>query len=173
MPGFLPGLHRIANRDHTIATGSRNWPTFWVHLRLHNSLPPMFRRRRAKALVALAGLGGIAATNPADPPPTPPSPAPSEPADAAGSAVARTLIARVLKKRDGRRVRERRGFTILHVRRGRRVALRVEPDGRVFQRIGSRTEFGSPQTLTVADRRGRWLGVTSPARRNGRLAWVD
>ena len=28
-------------------------------------------------------------------------------------------------------------------------------------------------TLAVAGRRGRWLGVTSPERPNGRLAWVD
>jgi hypothetical protein len=67
----------------------------------------------------------------------------------------------------------RRGFTVLRIRWGRRVSLRVRPHGHVFRRIGPRTEFGSRQTLAVAERRGRWLGVTSSERRNGRLAWVD
>jgi hypothetical protein len=81
------------------------------------------------------------------------------------------VVARLLRGDD--RPRRARGFTILHVRRGHRVSLRVDPGGRVFRRIGSRTEFRSRQTLAVADRRGRWLGVTTSERRNGRLAWVD
>jgi hypothetical protein len=71
------------------------------------------------------------------------------------------------------RPRRRPGFTIVHVRLGHRVSLRIKPRGHVFRRIGSRTQFGSRQTLTVADRRGRWLGVTTSERRNGKLAWVD
>jgi lipoprotein-anchoring transpeptidase ErfK/SrfK len=71
------------------------------------------------------------------------------------------------------RPRPARGFTILRVRRNYRVPLRVDPGGRIFRRIGDRTGFGSRQTLTVAARRGRWLGVTTSERPNGRLAWVD
>ena len=149
---------------------SRKSPTFWVQARLRSELA-MFRRRRAQALVAAAGLGGIAATSPADPPPEPVPPAPSDPPTASGTALARHVSGRLLRHRDAKSAP--RGFTILHVRHGRRVSLRVEPRGRVFRRIATRTEFGSRQTLTVADRRGRWLGVTTTERRNGRLAWVD
>lgn len=40
-------------------------------------------------------------------------------------------------------------------------------------REGARTAFGSPQTLTVASRKGPWLGVMSADLPNGRLGWVD
>jgi lipoprotein-anchoring transpeptidase ErfK/SrfK len=131
----------------------------------------MFRRRRAQALVAAAGLGGIAATSPADPPPEPASPAPPDPAPATGEAVARVVAGRLLRRKQA--PRRPRGFTVVRVRFGHRVSLRVEPRGHVFRRIGPRTEFGSRQTLAVARRRGRWLGVTTTERPNGRLAWVD
>jgi lipoprotein-anchoring transpeptidase ErfK/SrfK len=49
----------------------------------------------------------------------------------------------------------------------------VRPDGPVAARVRATTEFGSPQTLTVVDRRGGWVGVTTPKRPNGRLAWVE
>jgi lipoprotein-anchoring transpeptidase ErfK/SrfK len=39
-------------------------------------------------------------------------------------------------------------------------------------RVASRTEFGSARVLAVTEVRGRWLGVTSEARPNGRLGWV-
>lgn len=52
------------------------------------------------------------------------------------------------------------------------VPARHRPGGRVVQRLGPATEFGSPNVLAVAVRRGRWLGVVSPTRPNGRLAWV-
>lgn len=121
--------------------------------------------------MAAAGLGGIAATSPADPPPEPVPPAPPEPAHATGQAVARQIAGRLLRRKET--PRRKRGFEVLRVRFGHRVSLRVEPRGHVFRRIGPRTEFGSPQTLAVAKRRGRWLGVTTTERRNGRLAWVD
>jgi lipoprotein-anchoring transpeptidase ErfK/SrfK len=56
---------------------------------------------------------------------------------------------------------------------GTDVALRVAPGGHVLARIGQRTEFGSPLALSVAARRGRWLGVISPLLPNGRLGWID
>jgi L,D-transpeptidase catalytic domain len=38
--------------------------------------------------------------------------------------------------------------------------------------IGATTEFGSQRVLSVAARRGDWLGVVTEGRPNGRLAWV-
>jgi lipoprotein-anchoring transpeptidase ErfK/SrfK len=71
------------------------------------------------------------------------------------------------------RIRKRpRGTLLAHVRRGRSVALHSRPGGPVVVRLGSATEFGSPRALPVAARRGPWLGVTTSARPNGRLAWV-
>ena len=60
-------------------------------------------------------------------------------------------------------------------RAGKRVALRARPGGEVSPGSTRTTEFGSPTTLAVAARRGRWLGVVStllPQRpaRLGRLA---
>jgi hypothetical protein len=43
----------------------------------------------------------------------------------------------------------------------------------VIARLGGRTEFGTPLVYSVAARRGNWLGVISPRRPNGALAWVD
>ena len=55
---------------------------------------------------------------------------------------------------------------------GDRVALRARPGGRILARVGGRTEFGSPQTLAVAFRKGDWLAVRSPALGNDELGWV-
>ena len=150
----------------------------------------MFRRRRARtALVAAAGLGGIAATTAGDTPPAPLPSAPSDAPSATNTEAARGLAARLstlpaaavtrLAQRvdptatDAPRKRRGNGFTVVHVKRGRRVSLRVKPRGKVADRVGPRTPFGSRQTLGVAKRRGRWLGVTTPERPNGKLAWVD
>jgi L,D-transpeptidase-like protein len=59
------------------------------------------------------------------------------------------------------------------VPRGNRIALRARPGGRVLTRVQARTEFGSPQTLAVAFRKGRWLAVRSPALGNRQVGWVD
>jgi lipoprotein-anchoring transpeptidase ErfK/SrfK len=53
------------------------------------------------------------------------------------------------------------------------VAVRARPGGTVDLVVRNRTEFGSPRTLGVVRRRGRWLGVTLPELGNGRLGWVD
>jgi hypothetical protein len=105
---------------------------------------------------------------------------PSEPLPAPDTAAARGLAARLatlpaatVAGLEPRRDPGRRGFTIVHVRHRHRVSFRVRPRGHVFRRIGARTRFGSPETMTVAKRRGRWLGVTTPERPNGKLAWVD
>jgi hypothetical protein len=55
---------------------------------------------------------------------------------------------------------------------GRHVVLRARPDGRVLATVASRTEFGSPQTLAVAFRKGDWIAVRSPELGNRRVGWV-
>jgi len=63
-------------------------------------------------------------------------------------------------------------FLIGRPRAGARVALHARPGGAAVTRLGSTTEFGSPQTLGVVKRRGDWLGVTIPQLPNGKLGWV-
>ena len=54
------------------------------------------------------------------------------------------------------------------------VVLRTKPTGRgrILARVGSRTEFGSPQTLSIVLRRGLWFAVRSPELGNRQLGWV-
>jgi lipoprotein-anchoring transpeptidase ErfK/SrfK len=63
--------------------------------------------------------------------------------------------------------------TVLRVRDGRSVELRDRPRGRVIATVGDHTEFGSPTALSVAARRGHWVGVPASQLGNGRLGWVD
>jgi lipoprotein-anchoring transpeptidase ErfK/SrfK len=56
---------------------------------------------------------------------------------------------------------------------GERVAVHAAPGGAVTETVGARTEFGSPRSLGVVRREGRWLGVTLPELGNGRVGWVD
>lgn len=55
-----------------------------------------------------------------------------------------------------------------------RVRLRARPSGRgrVLARVGSRTEFGSPQTLSIALVKGRWIAVRSSELGNRQLGWI-
>ncbi|HEX8073478.1 MAG TPA: L,D-transpeptidase [Thermoleophilaceae bacterium] len=62
---------------------------------------------------------------------------------------------------------------VLRVRSGQTVKLRAKPGGRVLATVGARTEFGSPTALSVAARRGHWVGAPHPALPNGRLGWLD
>jgi lipoprotein-anchoring transpeptidase ErfK/SrfK len=55
---------------------------------------------------------------------------------------------------------------------GRSLELRARPDGRVLATVPAHTEFGSPQTLAVAFRKGDWIAVRSPALGNRRVGWV-
>ncbi len=52
------------------------------------------------------------------------------------------------------------------------VPLRERPNGRLVTRAGIRTAFGSTRVMSIAARRGRWLGVVSTEMPNGKLAWV-
>jgi hypothetical protein len=134
----------------------------------------MFRTSRATtAVAAAAGLGAVAAVAQGDE--QPPLPEPPDDQRGIGARLApapRALAARLPHLR----VREQRPpgrYTILRVRRGKTAKLRAKPGGRTLTRLADRTEFGSSQTLTVVRRHGRWAGVTTSRRPNGRLAWVD
>ncbi|HXV35032.1 MAG TPA: L,D-transpeptidase [Gaiellaceae bacterium] len=65
------------------------------------------------------------------------------------------------------------GFLVLRPAPGSLLVVRARPGGAVVARLGRRTEFGSPTTLAVAAKRGRWLGVVTTHLPNGRLGWVD
>ena len=56
------------------------------------------------------------------------------------------------------------------VERGRSIALRAKPNGRVVTHVSASTEFGSPTVLSVAAHRGGWLGVTSTSLSNDKLS---
>jgi hypothetical protein len=50
--------------------------------------------------------------------------------------------------------------------------LRSAPRGRVVARIGTRTQFGSPDVVAVVKVSSGWLGVLSEFAGNGRLGWI-
>ncbi len=52
------------------------------------------------------------------------------------------------------------------------VAVRSAPGGHVIAHVGRRTEYGGRRVYRVVARHGRWLGVLSPQRPNGRKAWI-
>jgi hypothetical protein len=52
------------------------------------------------------------------------------------------------------------------------LVVRATPSGSVVARLGRRTDFGSPLVISVAKRRGRWLGVITSSMPNGRLGWI-
>jgi hypothetical protein len=67
--------------------------------------------------------------------------------------------------------RLRRGIHRIAVVRGS-VPLRERPNGRMVARAGASTEFGGRRVMSIAARRGPWLGVVATELPNGRLAWV-
>jgi lipoprotein-anchoring transpeptidase ErfK/SrfK len=52
------------------------------------------------------------------------------------------------------------------------TTMRASAGGRGLARVGTHTDFGSPQALWVLRRTAGWLGVVSPAAGNGRLGWI-
>lgn len=54
----------------------------------------------------------------------------------------------------------------------RRTQLRTKPGGRVLATLGTKTIWGSPTVLGVAERRGGWIGVVSHRLRNSQVAWI-
>jgi hypothetical protein len=70
------------------------------------------------------------------------------------------------------RLRLRGRNPIVTVRRDARIAVRSSPRGPVVERIGARTEFGSPRVLSVLRRRGNWIAVTTPVIDGNRPGWI-
>ena len=66
-----------------------------------------------------------------------------------------------------------RTYLILRPRDGHELVVHASPGGDIVARLGERTEFGSPQTVGVMRRRGRWFGVVTTHLPNGRLGWID
>lgn len=63
------------------------------------------------------------------------------------------------------------GYLVARVT-GPAVVVHARPGGAAVRALGRRTEFGSPQTLTVVTERGKWLGVVSSTVANGQIGWV-
>jgi lipoprotein-anchoring transpeptidase ErfK/SrfK len=53
------------------------------------------------------------------------------------------------------------------------LVVHSRPSGAVLARLGPRSDYGSPLVVSIAARRGRWLGVIAPRVPNGRLGWID
>lgn len=54
----------------------------------------------------------------------------------------------------------------------RGTVMRWSPGGRPIGRVGTRTEFGSPEALSITSRVPGWIGVVSPLAGNGHLGWI-
>jgi lipoprotein-anchoring transpeptidase ErfK/SrfK len=96
--------------------------------------------------------------------------------EVAGPASASPLAAAANRAAARRRLQRPEPFPpslVARIRPGHSVALRARPGGAVEASLGAQTEFGSPRALSVARVRGRWLGLTTSARPNGKLAWVE
>jgi L,D-transpeptidase catalytic domain len=64
-------------------------------------------------------------------------------------------------------------YPVIWVRRGRKVEIRTAPGGGdLVDRVGKRTEFGSPTVFGVVRRSGGWVGVSTPLLTNNRLGWI-
>ena len=50
--------------------------------------------------------------------------------------------------------------------------LRSSPGGHSIARLGTKTEFGSPEMLWAVKHVPGWLGVVTPQAGNGRVAWI-
>ncbi len=64
------------------------------------------------------------------------------------------------------------GTPIVTVKRGQRTALYDEPGGKVLERVGDRTEFGSRSVFAVTRERDGWAAIPTAHFENGRLAWI-
>lgn len=64
------------------------------------------------------------------------------------------------------------GFRVAVVRKGEWIGVHERPRGRLIERAGPKTEFGSRLAFGVVDRRGRWLEVTTPIAEDNRRLWI-
>jgi hypothetical protein len=98
------------------------------------------------------------------------------PGDSAAAPMQSVLAASALTEVDPPAARPRarpsrpRAHRVAVARNGVRLAAR--PGGRPTIAVSGTTEFGSPRVLSVAARRGDWLGLVTGERPNNRLAWV-
>lgn len=63
-------------------------------------------------------------------------------------------------------------FAIARLRSGARAQLWRQPGRGPVASLGPRTEFGSPQTLSVVRTEPGWLGVVSSQLANGQIGWI-
>jgi L,D-transpeptidase catalytic domain len=52
------------------------------------------------------------------------------------------------------------------------TTMRTAPGARLLAKLGTRTDFGSPEALWVVKLSPGWLGVISPLAGNGRVGWI-
>jgi L,D-transpeptidase catalytic domain len=52
------------------------------------------------------------------------------------------------------------------------TTMRDSPDGSTLAPLPMRTEFGSPQVMSVVEHTDQWLGVLSPLAGNGKVGWI-
>jgi L,D-transpeptidase catalytic domain len=64
------------------------------------------------------------------------------------------------------------GHGLVIVRDGTKVELLDRPGGRVVERLGPRTEFGSATVLSAIEKNERWIGVIAPQLGNGKVGWL-
>jgi hypothetical protein len=134
-------------------------------------------KARVALLLALAALtisGVSQATFSAPPEPGPAAPAlGAAPVRGAPGDVIPAALRQAAAPRARTRPERRRGRSIFGTAQVRgSLALRERPRGPVTARLAPTTEFGSPRVVSVAAKRGRWLGVVTTARPNNELAWV-
>lgn len=84
---------------------------------------------------------------------------------------ARGRVIAVPAPRDGMPPRVR-GHLVARVRAGSSLAVHDRPGGRVVGRVRDRTDIGSRNALAVLRTRGRWLGVATSERPDGRIGWI-
>jgi hypothetical protein len=123
------------------------------------------RRTIAAALLALGLVAAMAARFP--------SPASARLADSSRGSDSRLILSTGHVSAADAKVNGQQAYLVLRPAPGHRLVLRSSPGGPVIARLGERTEFGSLQTVAVARKRGRWVGVVTTHAANGRLGWVD
>ncbi len=64
------------------------------------------------------------------------------------------------------------GNPTVFVRIGKVVDLYDEPGGKVVQRIGHATQFGSRTVFSVSQKKGDWVSVLTPYTENGQPLWL-
>src|SRR5829696_2185485 len=109
------------------------------------------------AAIPLAGCGGGGSSR-------------SDPA-AAIDALRASVPLRVRLKSASKPVRGP-SYPLATVRPGQTIALHDAPGGRVVDRVGARTEFGSMRVFWIEKVRGDWFGVPVPELPDRRLSWI-